>query len=44
MINKPTNLWSQIIEGKIFPATTLCENLDIPPSILGNGAFPMRTW
>ena len=39
-----TNLWSRVIEGKIFPATTLYENLHIPPIILGDGAFLMRKW
>ena len=40
-----TELWSQIVEGKIIPNLVQeVNNIEVPPLILGDGAFPLRTW
>ena len=40
-----TNLWQRILDGQILSEYTVQnENIMIPPIILGDGAFPMRTW
>ena len=40
-----TKLWSQILEGKIIPeCAQKVEKVNVPPLILGDGAFPLRTW
>ena len=40
-----TKLWEDIYAGNIIPekAQTINE-IEIPPMILGDGAFPLRTW
>ena len=40
-----TNLWDNIIRGHVIPdKVQLCNNVEIPPMLLGDGAFPLRTW
>ena len=40
-----TSLWEKITAGSILPQLVLeIEDQAIPPLILGDGAFPMRTW
>ena len=40
-----TSLWEKITAGSILPQSVLeIEDQAIPPLILGDGAFPMRTW
>ena len=40
-----TSLWEKITAGSILPKSVLeIEGQAIPPLILGDGAFPMRTW
>ena len=40
-----TSLWEKIAAGSILPQSVLeIEGQAIPPLILGDGAFPMRTW
>ena len=40
-----TELWSRIVEGKVIPNMVQeVEGIEIPPLILGDGAFPLRTW
>lgn len=40
-----TNLWSRIVEGEVIPSVAqFVEEVEIPPLILGDGAFPLRTF
>ena len=40
-----SELWSRIVEGKVIPNMVQeVEGIEIPPLILGDGAFPLRTW
>ena len=40
-----SNLWSKIVSGDVLPpALVNIEDTSFPPLILGDGAFPMRTW
>ena len=40
-----TDLWKKIVDGSIIPSVAQqVENVEIPPLILGDGAFPLRTW
>ena len=40
-----TDLWKKIVDGKVIPnVPQQVENVEIPPLILGDGAFPLRTW
>ena len=40
-----TNIWSKIVNGEVLPeAAAQVDNIAIPPLILGDGAFAMRTW
>ena len=39
------SLWNNIIGGNFLPnKVQVLENVEIPPMILGDGAFPLRTW
>ena len=37
-----TELWDRIVAGNVIP--NIVQQIDIPPLILGDGAFPLRTW
>lgn len=40
-----TKLWSEIVAGKIIPNLVQeVESVEIPPLVLGDGAFPLRSW
>ena len=40
-----TDLWKKIVDRKVIPnVAQQVENVEIPPLILGDGAFPLRTW
>ena len=40
-----TSLWDSITKGKVLPSQVQnIDNLEIPPLILGDGAFPLRSW
>ena len=39
-----TNLWSHIVKGELLNHAYMENDIAIPPVILGDGAFPMRTW
>ena len=40
-----TELWRKIQRGNIIPnITPSIDDIEIPPVILGDGAFPLRTW
>ena len=40
-----TKMWAKIVSGDVLPnKTSTINNIDIPPLILGDGAFPPRTW
>ena len=40
-----TELWGRIVDGNAIPNIVQKVNdVDIPPQILGDGAFPLRTW
>ena len=40
-----TNLWQRITDGEVLSDYSFQrDNITIPPIILGDGAFPMRTW
>ena len=40
-----TELWDRIVAGNVTPnIIQQIENVDIPPLILEDGAFPLRTW
>ena len=40
-----TDLWRKIVEGDFFPnVAQKIEDVEIPPLILGDGAFPLRTF
>ena len=40
-----SELWSRIVEGKVIPNMVQeVEGIEIPPLVLGDGAFPLRTW
>ena len=37
--------WSRISEGDVIPEETcVLNNVNIPPIVLGDGAFPLKTW
>ena len=40
-----TKLWGRIVDGDAIPnVVQKVKKVDIPPQILGDGAFPLRTW
>ena len=39
-----TNLWQRIIDGEVLSECAVQNKITIPPLILGDGAFPRRTW
>ena len=40
-----TKLWGRIVDGDAIPnVVQKVKNVDIPPQILGDGAFQLRTW
>ena len=40
-----TELWDRIVAGNVIPnIVQQIDNVDIPPLILGDGVFPLRTW
>ena len=40
-----TDLWRKIVEGDFIPnVAQKIEDIEIPPLILGDGAFPLRTF
>ena len=44
-IFQSTDLWARIIDGKVIPETAQnVEKVEVPALILGDGAFPFRTW
>ena len=39
------NLWKHISEGDFIPEETcVVNNVNLPPIVLGDGAFPLTTW
>lgn len=40
-----TNLWHNILEGGVIPKKAqVVDGVEVPPIILGDGAFPLKTW
>ena len=40
-----TSLWEKITKGKLIPSKIqTVDDIEIPPQILGDGAFPLRSW
>ena len=40
-----TSLWENITKGEIIPKKVqTIDDVEIPPQILGDGAFPLRSW
>ena len=42
---RSTDLWRRISEGDVIPEETcVLNNVNIPPIVLGDGAFLLKTW
>ena len=40
-----TSLWDEINAGKVLPEKNcVVDGVETPPVILGDGAFPLRSW